>query len=73
MRKRDVGRKHKLTIGWRVATFVSVTWLNCSGAVEIHDLSMEVSVGPARYGDLNSDVPACISKFSYTGGHEPNS
>ena len=27
---------------------------------------MEIGMGPARYRDLNSDIPAC-----YTGGHEP--
>ena len=28
-------------------------------------------MGAARYRDLNSDIPACISNLSYTAGHEP--
>ena len=33
---------------------------------------MEVGFGAARYRDmdLNLEVPACISKYSYTGGYE---
>ena len=33
---------------------------------------MERGVGPARYRDLNSDLPSCISKFHIQDGHEPN-
>ena len=29
-------------------------------------------MGPARYRDLNSDIPSCISKFHIQDGHEPN-
>ena len=32
---------------------------------------MEVGVGAARYRDLNSDLPSCISKFHIQDGHEP--
>ena len=49
-----------------------VTWLDCSGEVEINEPFMEVGVGAARYRDLNSDLPSCISKFHIQDGHEPN-
>ena len=34
-----------------------VTWLDCSGEVEINEPFMEVDVGATWYRDLNSDLP----------------
>ena len=48
-----------------------VTWLDCSGEVEINKPFMEVGVGAMQYRDLNSDLPSCISKFHIQDGHEP--
>ena len=39
--------------------------------VKINEPFMEVGVGAVRYRDLNSDIPACILKLSYTADHEP--
>ena len=58
-------------VAMRTVTFVSGNVTTVQGRLKIIDTFMEVGVGPARYRDLNSDIPACISMFSYTGGHEP--
>ena len=49
-----------------------VTWLDCSGEVEINEPFMEVGMGAAQYRDLNTDLPSCISKFHIQDGHEPS-
>ena len=69
---KDASYMRKRVVRWKHGTKRRVTWLDCSGEVEINEPFMEVGVGAARYGDLNSDIPSCISKFSYTDGHEPN-
>ena len=51
---------------WLGMTASARECLACSGpdylgAVRIAEASMVLGVGPARYGDLNSDLPVCIS------------
>ena len=41
---------------------LACTGLDYLGEVEVNDLSMEVGVGSAQYGDLNSDLPVCITQ-----------
>ena len=43
-----------------VREYLACTGPDYLGEVEVNDLSMEVGMGPARYGDLNSDLPVCI-------------
>ena len=57
------GRKYAMsrTVS-TVREYLACTGPDYLGEVETNDLSMEVGVGPARYGDLNSDLPVCITQ-----------
>jgi len=54
------GRKRELPVERR--QYLACIGPDCLGKVEINEPFIEVGVGAARYGDLNSDLPICITQ-----------